>query len=523
MATKLPKGEFPSGTRADEFQCFGPAATKDGDFNGIMLVDMGCFNQEGVDSNKMYHASVCQHKPTGKWYTYFEWGRTGAKNPQFQFVECRSKEEAQEELADQCHSKNDKRGEWATIGGIKTLRAKSGKDCYLVRPQAKRSTGLPDARTITEVSTTRTVSTSTVSRSGPKIDQHTLSLMRDLNMGVVNYTRSSMSDSALPTQGAIDNSRILIGEAKKRLTHIGDNITDHVADRELKAMTATLYGWIPKIKPLRIAAEKWILNADNIAAWELDLDAFESALSATPVQADSDPFAGFDVRMEYLERESKTGGFIRETLPRMSNFRNNYGQMKIHNVWKVDHHKAEDKFRSSIKKVGKVNSRETPLFQRERQDLSGDDVNIYKSTHTCLLIHGSRSVNISSILKSRLRMPKSLVGVVINGALLGPGIYMADDWQKSAGYCSLSKARWSGGSGSVSGRRAFMFLADVILGNVHLARETYGYTSPPRDYNSVMGKGGITSGSYGNLLNNEFTVYDVFQQQLRYLVEFDCQ
>ncbi len=148
MATKLTKDTYPENASADDFQCFGPPATKDGDFSDVKICDMGCFTQDGKDSNKYYHGAVVQHKSSKNWYAYFEWGRTGAARVSFQFVQCGDENEAHYEFAKQLHSKNDRRGEWIEIAGIQTLRAKKGKDCYFVRPQATRSTGLPDARSI---------------------------------------------------------------------------------------------------------------------------------------------------------------------------------------------------------------------------------------------------------------------------------------------------------------------------------------------------------------------------------------
>ena len=81
MANKLPQGTFPSNSGPNDFQCFGPPAMNDGDFENARICDMGCFTQDGKDSNKYYHAAVVQHKKTKKWYAYFEWGRTGAAKP----------------------------------------------------------------------------------------------------------------------------------------------------------------------------------------------------------------------------------------------------------------------------------------------------------------------------------------------------------------------------------------------------------------------------------------------------------
>src|SRR5215468_5844088 len=148
MGVKLDKNSFPSGHGPNDFECFGPPANHDGEFDKTRICDMGCFTQDGKDSNKFYHGAVVQHKISKNWYAYFEWGRTGAARPSFQFVACGSETEACREFASQLHSKNDRRGEWATVAGLRTLRARAGQDCYLVRPMATRSTGLPDARSI---------------------------------------------------------------------------------------------------------------------------------------------------------------------------------------------------------------------------------------------------------------------------------------------------------------------------------------------------------------------------------------
>lgn len=388
MAEKLPKDTFPQNSGPDDFQCFGPSATRDGEFESARICDLGCFTQDGKDSNKYYHGAVVQHKQTKQWYAYFEGGRTGAKKPSFQFVECASEAEAVAEFAEQLHSKNDRRGRWVTIAGIRTLQAKPGKDCYLVRPMATRSTGLPDARSIKlnegakprkgddgegngDSATEEAVATETgkagkkvvKKKSRPRVDEQTLALMRDLSLATIAYTRGSMADASLPTQAAIDEARQF---------------------------------------------------------------------------------------------------------------------------------QAED-----------------------RPDLSNSEARRYTDTNTRLLFHGTRSVNVSGILRESLRLPKQLVGVVITGAMFGPGIYFADDWKKSAGYTSLAGSYWSGGAGGVKGRDAFMFAVDVVLGEPFVAPHAHGYTSPPKGHHSIFGKAG-TSG----VENNEFIIFQREQHLLRYLIEF---
>src|SRR5215471_18216499 len=277
MGHKLPQGTFPGNSGPNDFQCFGPPAMTDADFENARICDMGCFTQDGKDSNKYYHAAVVQHKGTKKWYAYFEWGRTGAKSPSFQFVECFSEADAALAFADQLHSKNDKRGQWVTIAGIRTLQAKKGKDCYLVRPMATRSTGLPDARSIktnegakpkkaaagngkAEDKTKTKSKGKTAKTSAPSADKHTLSLLRDLSVATVAYTRGSMADASLPTQKSIDEARDILTEAQKRLLKVGDDVDDQVKDTELKQLTGLMYMRIPKKKPVGAAANTWILS-----------------------------------------------------------------------------------------------------------------------------------------------------------------------------------------------------------------------------------------------------------------------
>ena len=343
MGFKLDKGTYPNDSSPNDYQCYGPPAVEDGQFETCKIADLGCFTQDGKDSNKYYHAAIVQHKTTKKWYTYFEWGRTGATSPQFQFVECSSESDAQREFASQLHDKNDKRGQWVTIAGIRTLQAKPNKDCYLVRPMATRSTGLPDAKTIKlnegakVVKTDKTVSVKGKSKS---IDTHTLRLMKDLNVATVSYTRGAMADASLPTQKSIAEGCDILQEVQKRLIKVGDDINKQAADKELVQLTTVMYSRIPKKKVLHCPPEDWILNKNNIMLWNADLDAFESALYVHDDSTDvNDPFEGMKIDMEWIDPSSSLGKFLYNWWPKASANRHaGVGAMKIKNMWKVARH-----------------------------------------------------------------------------------------------------------------------------------------------------------------------------------------
>ncbi len=531
MGTKLGKSAFPPGAGPDDFQCFGPPATDDGQFDKCKICDMGCFTQDGKDSNKYYHAAVVQHKKTKKWYTYFEWGRTGATSPQFQFVECVSEADAQEEFADQLHDKNDKRGQWTTIGGIKTLQAKPGKDCYLVRPMATRSTGLPDGRTIKLNDGAKAAvkpaagAPAVVVKKATSVDRYTTKLMKDLMGGTVAYTRSSIAGNSLPTQRSIDEARTILTEAQKRLLKVGNDVKQQANDKELVQLTNVIYSRIPKNKALHCPPEDWILNTGNIMLWTADLDAFESALYVhddTDTKVENDPFQGMALKMEWIDPSTTLGKFLYQWWPKASANRHyGVGEMKIKNMWKVERTGDQAKVSNMQDSVlsDKVSIKERAPYQpKERNDLEDNDLlKRYHSTNTALLFHGTRTVNVTGILREGLRLPKQLVGVVITGAMFGPGCYFADDWRKSAGYTSMSGGYYSAGNGSVRGRDAFMFACDVVLGNPWVAPHSGGYTSAPKGHHCVYGKAGKSG-----VVNNEWIIYEGRQNRLRYLAEFDA-
>jgi hypothetical protein len=536
---KLDRKVFPSGHSPDDFECFGPSAVDDGSFTGTKIADMGCFMQEQVDSNKYYHAAVVKSKKTGDWFVYIEYGRVGVDNPQYQFIQCSSEQEAEREYVKILESKNVKRGVWETHKtlGKRLIPKVDGKgkpkDLYLVRPQATRSTGLPDAKTITSddgLDKKKVKANGTAKgRKGAKkkaqkdwADKESMSLMRDLNMGTISYTKSTMADSAIPTQKAIDEGRAICLEALKRVKKVGDKVDAQVADRELKQLTRDMYSRIPKKKHRRDTEVTWILSQDNIQQWQSDLDAFESALYTADlgdIEAEN-PFSGMGIKLEFLSPRSELGKYIRDWCPSATkNVHGWLGKMKVHNVWSVERKNEISRLKRAQEKIAgqRWKCRERPLHQPKRIDLTREEAKLYSRSGTHLMFHGSRSVNVSGILREGFRLPRQLVGVQITGAMFGPGHYTADDWKKSAGYCSLRGSIWAGGSGNVRGRHAFMLICDVALGNMHVANGCYGYTKAPSGHHSVFGKAGASG-----VMNNEFITYDTTQTKIRYLVEFSA-
>ncbi len=408
---------------------------------------------------------------------------------------------------------------------------------------ATRSTGLPDARSIkinegakpkpapvaadddeqTEAANGKPSKKSAAKKKSVDVDPQTRDLLRDLSVATIAYTPGSMADASLPTQAAIDEARTILNEAQKRLSKIGDDIKKQIKDKQLLEMTTLMYGRIPKRKELRVAAETWVLTKDNVLAWSNDLDAFESALYATDIEQEKEPpnpLEELNLHMEWIDPKSTKGKWLYAWWPTATGNRHSYiGGMKIRNLWKVDRHDDKnrlDTWHDTLSKE-KLKFSEAAMYQpKTRSDLTTPIRKRFKDTNTALLFHGTRSVNVRGIMKEALRMPKELVGVVITGAMFGPGLYFADDWKKSAGYTSLTNSYWSRGSGGVAGRGAFMFAMDVVLGQPFVAPQAHGYTKPPEGHHCVFGKAGASG-----VQNNEYIVFDTNQQQIRYLAEFE--
>jgi hypothetical protein len=486
MPHKLPKRAMPDGHTRDDFTCFGPPAVSDGAFSGTKIADLGCFAQEKVDSNKYYHAAVVQSTKTQQFYAYTEWGREGHSVVDFQFIACGSEDEAQREYETVCTAKNVKRGKWTTVNGIRVLEPKPGQDLYLVRPLSRRNRGLPDGYTIS-VPTVATASSATAkpnapvaATSAPVADAETLALLNDLNLGTVAYTRQATAGGAIPTQSAIDEGRALLAGATSRIAAVPD-VQAQLLDAELVKLSTLLYSRIGKAKPLKAGPAHWVLTSQNVVAWQQDLDAFESALHSTLSDSSAtvvDPFANLPLTMSHVKPSSTEGSWLYGWAPTASRRMHHYKSMTIHNAWRVARHGDEARlFRKQDELAGLDSSawvKESPLHQPQPSHGSASvpctppaRASTYARSNSALLFHGTRSVNVSGILRKSLMLPQQLVGVAITGtvppewrslmipsnrrhmmlhgagALFGPGIYLADDYMKSAGYTSLSNSYWA--------------------------------------------------------------------------------
>ncbi|XP_030850626.1 protein mono-ADP-ribosyltransferase PARP4 isoform X5 [Strongylocentrotus purpuratus] len=132
-----------------------------------------------------------------------------------------------------------------------------------------------------------------------------------------------------------------------------------------------------------------------------------------------------------------------------------------------------------------------------------------------LLFHSSKPSNFLGILSRGLLMPKIVVedlgGNRTDAGMLGHGIYFADSASTSACYSVQSTLSHS----------RFLVMCEVSLGRCHEVNEYHSdLNQPPIGFDSVKGVGAIPGQIASDFKANEFTIYNVNQQRLRYLVEF---
>jgi len=141
---------------------------------------------------------------------------------------------------------------------------------------------------------------------------------------------------------------------------------------------------------------------------------------------------------------------------------------------------------------------------------SDDDAYRHDLTNQMELWHGTKVVNILSILKSGLLMPKYSPGSV-TGYMFGQGLYFSNQSSKSLNYCD--GMYWN--NSNRSDNFIYMFVANIAMGNYQVPK---GSTSklPDNGYDSYWAQPGKSG-----IMNDEMIVFKNEQIQLKYLLEIE--
>lgn len=125
------------------------------------------------------------------------------------------------------------------------------------------------------------------------------------------------------------------------------------------------------------------------------------------------------------------------------------------------------------------------------------------------LFHGSQSCNLLSILKNGLIVPP-VNASHCTGRMFGNGVYAAHNSTKALNYAT---GFWNS-SGRNSKANAFLFIVDFAMGKEYECHSPQ-YNGAPSGYDSVHAIAGRS------LYNDEYIVYKLEQQTIKYLIELE--
>ena len=186
----------------------------------------------------------------------------------------------------------------------------------------------------------------------------------------------------------------------------------------------------------------------------------------------------FKTKLELME-DRQTFRDLRNLFENSKKGQHDASRFQLHRVWVATIQSAEERFEASLGNIRR-------------------------------LWHGTKDVNLLSLLKTGYVIPRAGGSVAISGRMYGDGIYFSDVSTKSLNYATASAP---GQRGQTVSQRVFMFLNDVAMGREYIA--THSFSGGVRSgYDSTFAKAG------SSVLNNEMIVYRTSQVKPVYLCEF---
>jgi poly [ADP-ribose] polymerase len=205
------------------------------------------------------------------------------------------------------------------------------------------------------------------------------------------------------------------------------------------------------------------------------LRAVVDGLADQAKQAAQDAPVSFATKLEFIPETDQEFKRLNKLFLGSLNNRHQSARMRLSRAWKMSIASQEAAFESNLK----------PVME---------------------LWHGTKDVNLLSILKNGFIIPKRNQGIAIAGRMYGDGVYFSDQSTKALNYAG---GYWGG----QTSQRPFMLLNDVAMGKQYMARNSLS-GGCPRGYDSVFAKAGSA------VMNNEMIVYRLSQIRAKYLCEF---
>lgn len=485
---------------------------KSGEYKIEKVIELNFFDLTGEkaktqgSSSKNYHAELCISNSDNKAQIFTMWGPTGGH-----------------QTSDFRHYfDHDKaRKEFESI--IKSKKKKGYQEIDV----AQRAYGSDEAKQITKAVSLTNLDDS-VKQTASNLHKETQRVISKL-MGVTNDFVVQTLNCPL---GVLTNSAIDLGRSK--LFAAKDIVNQHknqvpTAGKDYNALlelTNDFYSLIPHNlgSGKRGKMEHLLLNdVTKITQKEDDLDTLLDAKSIGAVlkagTSVDDQYKALNAELDFIDPKDDLfkwiNALVQET--RASNHRH-LGKIKLLNVWKIRKSEEYDLFIKKSESIAKECGRHNipdilKKYVPTRNDVNKEVQDLYKNANVIPLWHGSKTVNVSNIFKTGLKIRPA--GIQITGGMYGDqALYFASMSTKSINYTSINSSYWAGGNDSI----AYMFLNDCALGNQKIADRSYQYTAKNIQPNhSVWAKSGSA------VINDEYMIYNTEQQHLRYFLEFTCE
>lgn len=450
-------------------------------------------NTKGT-SNKFYHLEL-QVSKSGEYQLFTQYGPTGrVQASEYRFFGT-DKDAAEKEFE-----------------SIKKSKLKKG---YVEIDVAQRAVGSVEAQKQTKAVVLKNADEK-VLPSNPTLHHETAriiaSLMGATNSWVIKTLKCPLGQL---TNDQVEKGRQCLGEAKRILVSKKD-------DKELLALTNQFYCLIPHNLGSGSRGQMMNLLIDDlkkVAVLEDELDTLTDAKSlGATITSNSvyDQYKSLDTEFVFIDHTDAIFTWLNRLIQdtRASNHRH-LGNIVLLNAWAIQRNNERNKFLERARVIAKENCHQTIPDQMSivTKRLDVYDSSLFEQANVLPLFHGTRSQNITGILKQGLLIRPA--GVVICGSMYGNAIYKSSSSTKSINYTNIKSSYWAQGSDD----RAFLFLSDCALGNQFMAIRSGQYTldsiSP---YHSVWAKGGQSG-----VINDEMMLYRTDQHNIRYLLEFSCQ
>jgi len=283
------------------------------------------------------------------------------------------------------------------------------------------------------------------------------------------------SPCGIVTQEGIDEARSILDEMSPLITNKLHNTSQFVSlmERYLRQIPHKVGR---KLVPIEI-----IPDADALEKEYQIIDALTASLQSAitaPVSGVKEVAKVFSVKVDVVT-DIKVIKHIEKFFNETKNSRHTSSSLKVKKIYAIEIDKMKNDFDSKGKPIGNVME----------------------------LWHGTRVENVLSILKSGLVIPKSGAKHV-TGRLYGDGLYFSDQSTKSLNY---AQGYW--GHGGMESN-CFMFLCDVAMGRYCVPK--YSQKDIPKGYDSFFAQANASG-----VMNNEMIIPNIYQCNLKYLVEFD--